>query len=97
MKIGLYDNEKETMKGKTFPNVALMKISAHHKSLGDSVDWWTPLEQFDTVYSSKIFSHTPENPLLPEKTIRGGTGYQDIPLNQKLPPEIETCYPDYSI
>lgn len=97
MKIGLHDNENDTMKKKTFPNLALMRISAYHKSLGDTVDWWQPEETYDLVYSSKVFSFTKENPLLPKNTIRGGTGYKDIPLNQELPPEIEACYPDYSI
>ncbi len=38
-KIGLHDSEKEYLKGKVFPNYALMKISAYHKSIGDIVDW----------------------------------------------------------
>lgn len=39
MKIGLHDAEQEYFKGKkTFPNYALMKISAWHKARGDSVD-----------------------------------------------------------
>ncbi|MFI3254891.1 MAG: radical SAM protein [Eubacteriales bacterium] len=97
MKIGLHDNENDTMKKKTFPNLALMRISAYHKSLGDTVDWWQPVETYDRVYSSKVFSFTKENPLLPENAIRGGTGYKDIPLDQTLPPEIESCVPDYTI
>ena len=40
MKIGLHDSEREYLKRKTFPNYALMKISAYHKSLGDTVEWW---------------------------------------------------------
>ena len=39
MKIGLHDAEKDHFKhGKTFPNYALMKISAWHKAQGDQVD-----------------------------------------------------------
>ena len=52
---------------------------------------------YDRVYSSKVFDFTPENLYLPPDTIRGGTGYDDIPLNQKLPPEIDAAFPDYSI
>lgn len=97
MRIGLHDSEKDTMKQKTFPNLALMRISAFHKAQGDTVDWWSPMEQFDRVYSSKVFDFTQENPHLPTDTIRGGTGYRDIPLTQKLPSVIDDCFPDYSI
>lgn len=95
--IGLHDAEKEHFKHKTFPNYALMKISAYHKKQGDSVEWWIPLNKYDCVYSSKIFDFTEENPYLPQNTIRGGTGYRDIPLNSELPKEIDDIFPDYSI
>lgn len=97
MRIGLHDAEQEYMKHKTFPNYALMKISAYHKARGDSVEWWSPMCHYDRVYSSKVFDFTPENLYLPPDTIRGGTGYDDIPLNQQLPPEIDAAFPDYSI
>lgn len=98
MKIGLHDAEKEYFKrGKKFPNLALMKISAWHKSQGDTVEWWIPTTYYDHVYSSKVFDFTPDNPYLPDNTIRGGTGYRDLPIDQKLPPEIDNMYPDYSI
>ena len=97
MYIGLHDAEKDSIKGKTFPNLALMKISAWHKAKGDIVEWWNPLYQYDRVYSSKVFDFTPDNPYLPNDTIRGGTGYRDLPMNQVLPPEIDDMFPDYSI
>lgn len=93
-KIGLHDSEKEYLKGKTFPNYALMKISAYHKSIGDEVEWWCPLEKYDKVYSSKIFDFTPENPYLPPDTVKGGTGYD---IHSVLPAEIDKMFPDYSI
>ena len=93
MRIGLHDAEKEYMKRKTFPNYALMKISAYHKARGDSVEWWSPMLHYDRVYSSKVFDFTPENMYLPPDTIRGGTGYTDIPINQQLPPEIDAAFP----
>ncbi len=93
-KIGLHDSEMEFLKGKTFPNYALMKISSYHKSIGDTVDWWFPLEKYDKVYSSKIFDFTPENPYLPPDTVKGGTGYD---IHSVLPDEIEAMFPDYSI
>ncbi len=97
MQIGLHDAEMEHIKGKIFPNYALMKISAWHKAQGDNVEWWNPLKNYDVVYSSKIFDFTPENPYLPENTIRGGTGYADVPLEQTLSPLIDEMFPDYSI
>lgn len=97
MKIGLHDAEKDYFKSKNFPNYALMKISAWHKAAGDTVEWWNPLYRYDRVYSSKVFDFTPTDPYLPENTVRGGTGYRDLPLNQELPPEIDNMFPDYSI
>jgi hypothetical protein len=98
MIIGLHDAEKEHMPKKTFPNYALMKISAYHKSRGDTVEFM-PLEcdykKYDLIYSSKVFDFTPTNPYLPpEKTVYGGTGYG---LYGELPPEIDAVYPDYSV
>ncbi len=97
MKIGLHDAEKEYLKAKSFPNLALMKISAYHKAKGDQVYWWNPLYKYDRVYSSKVFDFTPVDQYLPENTIRGGTGYRDIPMNQELSPGIDNVYPDYSL
>lgn len=97
MIIGLHDAERDYFRHKTFPNYALMKISAWHKAAGDAVEWWNPLYRYDRVYSSKIFDFTPADPYLPEDTVRGGTGYRDIPLGTELPPEIDSMFPDYSI
>lgn len=96
MTIGLHDAEKERMPNKTFPNLALMKISAWHKGQEDTVEWWEPLltASYDRVYSSKIFDFTPENPFLPPDTIKGGTGYD---VKSKLPEYIDDMYPDYSV
>ena len=94
MRIGLHDAEKEHLKHKTFPNYALMKISAYHKSVGDSVEWWEPLAKYDRVYSSKVMDFTPTNKYLPPDTIKGGTGYG---MYNELPPEIDGMFPDYSI
>ena len=40
MIIGLHDAERDHMPNKTFPNYALMKISAYHKKQGDKVIWY---------------------------------------------------------
>lgn len=99
MNVGLHDAENDHLKNKKFPNLVLMKLSSYHKSIDDTVGWWSPLEAetFDTVYSSKVFDFTPENPYLPASTIRGGTGYSDIPVDAVLPAEVDQVFPDYSI
>jgi len=81
-----------------WPNLALMKISAYYKNLGTKVYWYLPifsdLYAISDIYASKIFSFTPDNKYIPEQTIRGGTGYD---IEKKLPNEIESCFPDYSL
>lgn len=88
-RIGLHDSDKTN-----FPNYALMKISAWHKARGDTVEWWNPMEEFDLVYSSKVFTFTPEEQMLTPDTIKGGTGYG---IMDELPPYIDAVLPDYSI
>ncbi len=92
MKIGLIDVDGHN----NFPNLALMKISAWHKSIGDSVEWWTGLEEYERVYMSKVFTFTPDIDTIirSREIIRGGTGYKDY---GSLPDEIEKTKPDYSI
>lgn len=72
-KIGLIDVDHHN-----FPNIALMKISAWHKKLGNSVEWYTPFEHYDIVYVSKVFSFSEDwrEPINADNVIYGGTGYQ---------------------
>jgi hypothetical protein len=72
-----------------------MKISAYHKAQGDSVELTSPLfvDQFDKIYASKIFKDS-HLPMLPATAIIGGSGFD---LSIKLPPEIESQFPDYSL
>ncbi|MEG0431017.1 MAG: hypothetical protein RR420_05340 [Anaerovoracaceae bacterium] len=84
MKIGLIDVD-----GHNFPNLALMKISAWHKSQGDDAEWWVGnLWKYDLVYMSKVFDNTyspdVEEPTNCIEVIKGGTGYG---LDNKLPEE----------
>ncbi len=90
-KIGLIDVDGHS----GFPNLALMKLSAHHKQAGDSVEWWNGLKHYDRVYMSKVFTFTPdvEFAINADEVIQGGTGYKDY---NSLPDEIENTYPDYS-
>lgn len=93
MNVGLIDVD-----GKRFPNLALMKISAWHKSKGNNVDWCIPLLNYDVVYQSKVFDDTYSRDIdwfvSADEVIKGGTGYG---LDNVLPDEIEHIYPDYSI
>ncbi|WP_437629258.1 radical SAM protein [Clostridium paraputrificum] len=96
MKIGLIDVD-----GHNFPNLALMKIAAYHKSLGDDVEWYDPMfsGHMDKVYMSKIFTFTDDYiyNIDSEEIVKGGTGYFYPTGGTELPEEIEHIYPDYSI
>ena len=106
-RIGLIDVDGSNR----FPNLALMKISAWHKGIGDTVEWYEPMfsGHFDKVYLSKVFSFTPDfdYPIDADIVERGGTGYCislvngkevfDQSKNKNLPYAIEHIYPDYSI
>ena len=88
-KIGLHSSD-----GNRYPNLALMKLSAWHKSIGDKVEWFMPLNKYDKVYSSKVFTFSPTDPYLVAGSERGGTGYG---MTNTLPEHIEHVMPDYSI
>lgn len=85
--------------GKTiYPNLALTKIAAWHKSQGDEVVWYEPMltGHCDKVYMSKIFNFSPDydNVIDADEIIRGGTGYD---IKSCLPKEIDDMQPDLSI
>lgn len=56
------------------PNLALMKISAWHKKMGDSVKFHDPLfDHPDLCYMSKVFTFTPDYDYTPDcEIVRGG-------------------------
>lgn len=80
----------------TYPNLALMKISAYHKGRGDDVEWYNHLERYDKVYMAKVFGFTPDYGyyINADKVERGGTGYD---IRKVLPPEIDRLQPNYSL
>ena len=96
MKIGLIDVD-----GHNYPNLPLMKLSAHHKQNGDTVEWYDPLfgGHYDRVYQSKVFTFTPDYEYFvnADEVIKSGTGYFYPDGGVTLPDEIEHIYPDYSI
>ena len=106
MRIGLIDVD-----GHNYPSLPLMKISAYHKSKGDSVEWYNPLwsGHMDIVYMAKVFSFSPDYEYFvdADKVIKGGTGYAIETVDGKeiyhrdrdlgLSGEIEHTYPDYTL
>jgi len=91
MNIGLVDID-----GHNFPNLALMKISAYHKSIGDNVSW-VDIGNYDRTYMSKVFTFSPDySKGLANygEVIKGGTGFK---MTNTLPSEIDKLCPDYSI
>lgn len=91
MNIGLIDVDKTR-----FMNLALGKIAAYHRSLGDSVEWADPMfGSYDRVYASKVFVFTPDfTDYYDCEVVKGGTGYD---IHSVLPDEIDRLQPDYSI
>jgi len=93
MKIGLLDIDTAP----AWPNLALMKLSAWHKRIGDTVEWYDPLmSDFHKVYLSRIFPDSPDFPYpIPCELESGGTG---LSLSRVLPDPVESVRdPDYSI
>jgi len=79
-----------------YPNLALMKISAYDKSLGDTVSTDEP--EPDKVYISSPFSQykgaCDYSTMFPGAEIEyGGYGFSNV----KLPESIEHLMPDYTI
>lgn len=104
MTVGLIDVDGRVIRGsrrngKRFPNLVLMKLSAWHKSIGDTVEWCFPLKRYDRVYASKVFTSTPDIDFVPqtEDFRRGGTGYFYPDGGESLPDDVEHIMPDYAL
>ena len=79
-RIAIYQVDGTDYEGVQFPNIALMKISAYHKSIGDTVEWYEGIlfaSQYDKIYASKIFKFS-EVPQIPKNMVIGGTGIDSI-------------------
>ena len=81
----------------SYPNLALMKISGYHKSIGDHVEWYTPFNHYDKVYMAKVFSFTGDYLQWitnADQIEKGGTGYD---IKKVLLPGIDRMIPDYDL
>ena len=101
MRVAVIDADLIGRKQHRFPNLACMKISAHHKAIGDAIELKTDydsLADYDAVYISKVFTDTP----VPDAVLKldnvsyGGTGfyYDKAPC---LSAAIEHQRPDYHL
>lgn len=78
-----------------FPNLALMKLSAHHKKRGDEVYLNFPLQKPDITYASCVFTwNSKGKDSVPAGAVIGGSG---IDIKAELPPEIEHIKLDYNL
>lgn len=91
--IGLIDVDSK------IPNLALMKISGYYKSMGEQVEFVRSNGKYERIYASAIFTRS--KPVCDQLKAHygsdieiGGTGYD---IKGTLPPEIETCKPDYDL
>lgn len=79
-------------------NIALMKLSAYHKSKGDDVAFHRPVfdADADLLYCSKLFRFTPDYEYVGRaRVINGGTGYD---VGAKLPTYVDSVRDlDYSL
>jgi radical SAM superfamily enzyme YgiQ (UPF0313 family) len=92
VKISLIDYDKTG-----FPNLALMKISAWHKTQGDEVKFYEPLfDKPDKIYASSVFKFKKKD--YPWGVVTdyeaGGTGYA---VSHNLRNDIEHTCPDYEL
>ena len=85
--IALHDSDNTT-----FPNLALMKLSAACKRLGKDTELYVHGKQYEKIYSSKVFSFSAEN--APHDAVMGGWGREEA---GDLPDSIEHMCPDYEL
>jgi len=104
MRVGIIDAELLSKAQIRFPNLACMKMSAFHKSRGDTVEFlesYDAVSNFDMVLVSKVFSDTPfpDDVLNFYHVIPGGTGffYDKYGDRLMLPDAQEHVMPDYSL
>lgn len=100
MNIGVIDADLLD-NGTRHPNLALMKISAYNKEIGNKVSLllnYQEIENYNKVFISKVFSYTkvPNDLLEHNNIIIGGTGFFEDG-GENLEPNIEHHMPDYHL
>jgi len=83
MKVSLFTDAKKH-------NLALMKISSFYKRKGAQVFLNNPSQKADLSYGSWLFEGSKREAVERE----GGIGFDP---KTTLPPEIESCFPDYTL
>lgn len=99
--IAIIDADIIGKKKHRFPNLASMKLSSYHKSIGDNVILlasYDGLSNYDMVYISKVFTDTPiDESILQYPNVKyNGTGFF-YDKATPLPYEIEHIMPDYHL
>lgn len=92
MQIGLVNADQTS-----FPNLALMKLSAHHKANGSDVELAAPGTTYDRLLVSKVFTYTDDGAEYEcdgRIIKRGGSG---ISMTKSLRSDIEHLMPDYDL
>lgn len=109
MNVGLIDVDNWGNMKNCFPNLPLMKISSFYKRHDHSVEWYEEGKDYDLVFKSKVFSFTPDIPVLGDvvEVRSGGSGYFihlkdgkevfDKECHRNLIDQIEHSYPDYGL
>jgi len=92
MKILLMDLDIDKRR-RSFPNLALMKLSAYHKARGDVIFLNFPLCQPDVTYASCVFTWHRSN----ANGLNAQFGGSGIDIEVKLPDYIEHLKPDYDL
>ena len=85
------------------PNLALMKLSTYYKKRGFEVllRHWPDSQKADQYLASAVFyCESTQRKIATLKAIHGADvemGGSGIDLAKRLPPEVESCFPDYSL
>lgn len=101
MKVKLIDIDnkyrEKCQRGKRFPNLALMKLSAYHKAQGDIVGF--DITNPDITHISCVFDKNRDHALKESQDVVGGltSGGSAISMDYKLPDNIEFIKPDYEL
>lgn len=84
-------------RGKRFPNLALMKLSAYHKARGDLVGF--DIQDPDITHISCVFKRNAHHAIKEAAAVKGGLTYggSGVAPTYALPPNIEALKPDYDL